>query len=47
MKEFEDSMRSSTIDNILPSELKELNKYKEILDAFSKISDFNSININH
>ena len=44
MKEFEDSMKSSTIDNILPSELKELNKYKEILDAFSKISDFNSIN---
>ena len=37
-------MKSLTIDNILPSKLKELNKYKEILDAFSKISDFNSIN---
>ena len=42
LKEFED--KAPMIDNILPSETISIKDYKEILNAFVKISDFNSNN---
>ena len=44
LKEFESKDNASKMDNILPSILVAIKMYKQILDAFEKISDFNSIN---